>query len=136
MERMVNRRLTHYLESTGKLDDRQHAFRPGRGTGTYLASLGEILDEAKSQGKHAELVSLDISRAYNRAWTPGVLKKLALWGVSGNLLHFVKNFLSSLVQASDENRRVSLPVVRFFQAFSFRDSADSQPKVPVPRVKW
>ncbi|XP_062537799.1 uncharacterized protein LOC134206125 [Armigeres subalbatus] len=37
--------------------------------------------------------ALSKGKTYSRAWTPGVLKKLALWGVTGNLLHFVKNFL-------------------------------------------
>ncbi|XP_062539081.1 uncharacterized protein LOC134207372 [Armigeres subalbatus] len=49
MERLVNRRLTEYLESTGRLDSRQHAFRPGRGTNTYLASLTQILEDNKVQ---------------------------------------------------------------------------------------
>ncbi|XP_062539135.1 uncharacterized protein LOC134207424 [Armigeres subalbatus] len=91
MERMVNRRLIDLLESAGKLDNRQHAFRAGRGTSTYLAALAEILNSNK--GKHAEVISLDLSKAYNRTWTPGILKRLALWGISGNLLLFVKNYL-------------------------------------------
>lgn len=41
-ERIVNRRLTVELESNGRLDHRQHAFRPGRGTNTYLADLESL----------------------------------------------------------------------------------------------
>lgn len=94
MERMANRRLVEYLESNGLLDDRQHAFRSGRGTGTFLAALGQILDDALSKGDHAELVSLDLAKAYNRAWTPGILEKLARWGITGNLLRYLKGFLT------------------------------------------
>ncbi|XP_065080059.1 uncharacterized protein LOC135702933 [Ochlerotatus camptorhynchus] len=60
LERMVNRRLKQYLEAKGLLDHRQHAFRQGYGTSTYFATLGEVLKEAKDQGHHAEIVSLDI----------------------------------------------------------------------------
>lgn len=94
MERMANRRLVEFLEMSKKLDPRQHAFRPGFGTGTYLASLGQILDDAMRQGDHVELASLDLAKAYNRAWMPGVLRQLADWGITGNMLKFLQNYLS------------------------------------------
>lgn len=93
-ERMVNRRLISYLENNQLLDHRQHAFRSGFGTGTYFAAIGQILEDATKNDEHIEMVSLDLAKAYNRAWTPAVLKKLANWGFSGNLLAFVKNFLN------------------------------------------
>lgn len=93
MERIVNRRLVGFLEDNQLLDSRQHAFRPGFGTGTYLASLGQILDEALKTGEHVELASLDLAKAYNRTWTPGILQKLVNMGISGNMLAFVRNFL-------------------------------------------
>ncbi|XP_065080666.1 uncharacterized protein LOC135703394 [Ochlerotatus camptorhynchus] len=102
LERMVNRRLKQYLESKGLLDHRQHAFRQGYGTSTYFATLGEVLKEAQDQGHHTEIVSLDISKAFNRTWTPAVMKKLAEWGLKGRILHFVRNFLT------DRSFRVSV----------------------------
>lgn len=92
-ERMVNRRLMYFLESRDLLDHRQHAFRPGHGTNTYFATFGQVLHDVYSAGKHIELAALDISKAYNRAWMPDVLRQMAEWGLSGHLLHFVKNFL-------------------------------------------
>lgn len=94
MERMVNKRLIDTLEENNKLDHRQFAFRPGRGTNTYFATLGSILMEAKERGQHIEAVALDLSKAYNRTWTPLVLKTLVDWGFCGNLLEFVKGFLT------------------------------------------
>lgn len=95
MERMVNRRLVEHLETNQRLDQRQHAFRAGQGTGTYLATLGQVLNDAFSQGEHIEIASLDLAKAYNRAWTPGVLQQLVKWGITGNLLLFIKQFLSN-----------------------------------------
>lgn len=93
-ERMVNRRLMNFLENKRLLDHRQHAFRPGFGTGTYLAALGQILNESLKNNEHVEMVSLDLAKAYNRAWTPAILQKLTKWGISGNMFAFVKNFLN------------------------------------------
>lgn len=93
MERMVNRRLVHFLESNGHLDHRQHAFRSGHGTGTYFATLGQVLHDAKAQEQHVELATLDLAKAYNRAWTPGVINQLSKWGLTGHVLHFLRNFL-------------------------------------------
>ncbi|XP_062537876.1 uncharacterized protein LOC134206203 [Armigeres subalbatus] len=91
---MVNRRLREKLEADGRLGHRQHAFRPGYGTSTYFANLGSVLQEAYEEGKHVDLVSLDIAKAFSRTWTPLVLRKLQDWGITGNMLAFIKNFLS------------------------------------------
>ncbi|XP_065088033.1 uncharacterized protein LOC135709568 [Ochlerotatus camptorhynchus] len=77
MERLVNRRLARFLEGNNLLDHRQHAFRPGHGTGTYFNSLGQIVHEALRKDQHVEVASLDLAKAYNRAWTPQVLQQLA-----------------------------------------------------------
>lgn len=93
IERIVNRRLVQFLEDNGYLDHRQHAFRPGHGTSTYFAALGQILSEAMDNDQHVEIASLDLAKAYNRTWAPGILKQLAQWGLSGNIMHFIRNFL-------------------------------------------
>ncbi|XP_065089959.1 uncharacterized protein LOC135711146 [Ochlerotatus camptorhynchus] len=93
-ERMVNRRLKTFLETNSLLDHRQHAFRQGCGTSTYFATLGDVLKDAFDQGHHTEIVSLDISKAFNRTWTPAVLAQLVRWGLKGHMVHFVRNFLT------------------------------------------
>lgn len=75
MERMVNRRLTQFIRDNDLLDHRQHAFRQGCGTSTYFATLGHVLDDALENSLHVDLAALDISKAYNRTWTPAVLEK-------------------------------------------------------------
>ena len=91
LERMVNRRLTLFLDNHHLLDNRQHAFRPGSGTGSYFADLGQIIDTVKRKKKRMDIVSLDIAKAYNRAWTPGAFQQLVNWGLAGNILYFIKN---------------------------------------------
>lgn len=95
MERMVNRRLTQFIRDNDLLGHRQHAFRQGCGTNTYFATLGQVLDDALEKGLHVDLATLDLSKAYNRTWTPGVLRTLASWGISGNTFAFIRNFLTN-----------------------------------------
>lgn len=82
LERMVNRRLVDWLNEHNRLDQRQHAFRSGRGTNTYFTHLGEILNTAIKNNHHVEVAALDLAKAYNRTWIPRVLKKLTDWGLA------------------------------------------------------
>ncbi|XP_062711599.1 uncharacterized protein LOC134289590 [Aedes albopictus] len=66
VERMVNRRFREKLEAENRFEHHQHAFRPGYGTDTYFAQLDHLLKEAHTEGRHADIVSLDISKAFNR----------------------------------------------------------------------
>lgn len=94
MERMVNRRLTHLLESKGVLGDRQHGFRSGHGVDTYLADLEEEIESAIHEGKHTELVLLDLAKAYDTAWRAPVVASLSKWGIGGNMGRYMESFLA------------------------------------------
>ncbi|XP_062542248.1 uncharacterized protein LOC134210218 [Armigeres subalbatus] len=94
MERMVNRRLREKWEADGRFGFQQHAFHPGYGTSTYFANLGSVLHSAFNEGKYVDLVSLDIAKAFSSTWTPLVLNKLQEWSITGNMLAFIKNFLT------------------------------------------
>ena len=43
-------------------------------------------------------VFLDISKAFDKIWLPGLIFKMKSFGVSGDLLELVKNFLSNRFQ--------------------------------------
>lgn len=95
MERMVNRRLTTVLQEKEVLDCRQHGFLKGRGTGSYFATLGQVLDDALNNNLHVDIAALDLSKAYNRVWRPAVLRQLINWGIHGNMGNFIHNFLQN-----------------------------------------
>lgn len=52
MENIVNPHLLGIHEVHQLLGNKQYACRPGFGTGTYLASLGQLLDEALNEGEN------------------------------------------------------------------------------------
>lgn len=90
LERIVNRRLITELESSGRLDKRQHAFRSGRSTDTYLAELERSLP---ATDEHSLLVSLDLSKAYDTTWRHGILRTLKSWRIRGRMLNLLQSFL-------------------------------------------
>jgi ribonuclease HI len=89
LERIINRRLITELETTGRLDKRQHAFRAGRGTDTYFATyLLPVEDE------HCLIASLDLSKAYDTTWRHGILRTLKSWQIRGRMFNMLQSFLS------------------------------------------
>jgi hypothetical protein len=55
---------------------------------------GKALDE----GKEIRVVFCDISKAFDRVWHIGLLKKIESIGIQGPLLSWIKNYLSNRKQ--------------------------------------
>jgi hypothetical protein len=55
---------------------------------------GKALDE----GKEIRVVFCDISKAFDRVWHIGLLKKLESIGIQSPLLSWIKNYLSNRKQ--------------------------------------
>lgn len=95
LERMVNRRLSTELERHGRIHPQQHAFRCGRGSETFFSELDHLLDKAKSEDLHVDVVSLDLSKAYDMTWKLPILTTLKKWNFQGRMLSYVENFLQN-----------------------------------------
>lgn len=50
-----------------------------RGANTYFSTMRDALEEAIKAGHQVEIAAVDLTKAYNRAWTPGVLHRLTEW---------------------------------------------------------
>ena len=94
MERMVNERLIHYLEETGRLSKHQAGFRSERCTTDQLASLESFLRDAMTNKDHVVAVFFDLSKAYDTAWKHGIMQDLYDMELRGNLPKFVLNFMT------------------------------------------
>lgn len=79
-----NRRLMTHKEAWGLLDNRQFVFHPNKSTDDYLTHL-EFINSHLERGKHSDAVSLDLSKAYDRAWRFPILKSLEEWGIKGRM---------------------------------------------------
>ena len=92
-ERLVNARLTWHLETKNLLPNFQSGFRKGRSTTDNLVDLEQRIKLNMNNKKKTYAVFLDMSRAYDKVWIPGLLKKMAKLGIDGKLLAWLKQFL-------------------------------------------
>lgn len=93
LERMVNRRLSTELERHERIHPQQHAFRCGYGSETFFSELDRLLDKASSDDLHVDVVSLDLSKAYDMTWRLPILDTLKKWNFQGHMFNYVENFL-------------------------------------------
>ena len=76
----------------------QSGFLPGFSTITQLIELQYIF--AKSLDNHCDtrIIFLDISKAFDRVWHDGLIFKLKLNGITGNLLQWFESYLTNRQQ--------------------------------------
>ena len=95
MERMVNARLVHSLETTHAFSDEQCGFRKGRSTTDHLVRFETFVRESFAKEKHVVAIFFDLEKAYDTTWKRGILNKLHELGFRGKLAHFLEGFLDS-----------------------------------------
>ena len=94
MERMINNRLTWYLETNNLISRWQSGARQNRSTVDQLIRLETYVREAWARKEHVVSVFFDIEKAYDTAWKYGVIADLHRMGLRGNILAFIENYLS------------------------------------------
>ena len=94
MERLVNRRLNHFLEKNKLINPMQSGFRKGKNTHHNLLALEHDIKKSMTDNNFTVAVFLDIEKAFDMCPRWGILKRLHDMGLRGNLPIFIKNFLS------------------------------------------
>lgn len=94
-EKMVNRRLIHFLESNSILDPLQCGFREGRSTIDHLVRIETYIRDAFIHKQVVLSVFLDLEKAYDTTWRFGILRDLAAMGIHGNMLNTIESYLSN-----------------------------------------
>ena len=99
MERIVFKRIYNFLLDNNLLYKYQSGFVPGHSTTYQLIDIYHHICQAFDQNQLSFMVFLDISKAFDRVWHAGLLYKLDQYGISGNLLKWVSNYLSNRTQS-------------------------------------
>ena len=94
MERMVNGRLTWYLERHMVITEYQSGFRRRRSTVDNLVTLETSIRDAFVGRKHLVSIFFDLEKAYDTTWKHGILLDLYKTGFHGRLPMFICDFLS------------------------------------------
>ena len=94
MERMVNSRLTWYLERHKVITEHQSGFRRRRSTVDNLVTLETSIRDAFVGRKHLVSIFFYLEKAYDTTWKHGILLDLYKTGLRGRLPMFICDFLS------------------------------------------
>ena len=94
METIITKQLLTFLETNNLLSDHQYGFRKARSTGDLLACAVHVWSSAVESHGGNRVISLDISKAFDRVWNKGLLPKLPMFGLTQTLINWIGSFLS------------------------------------------
>lgn len=95
MEQLVNNRLVWFLESNNLISNEQIGFRKHRTTTDHHIILKSEIRKAFKNKQHLISIYFDLERAFDTTWRYNIIKNLQNDNVEGNIIHFIKNFLSN-----------------------------------------
>ena len=85
LERMINKRLTWFLESINHISRFQSRFRSDRSTTDNLVRLETFIRDAFIKKEHVVAVFFDLEKAYDTNWRYGILKDIHKLGLRHSL---------------------------------------------------
>lgn len=94
LDKILNQRLTHHLETNGLTNIRQHGFRKNRGTHTALATFQEIVSRDLAKGMKTDVVLRDVSKAFDKVWHTGLKYKLTQLNIHPALTETLCDFIT------------------------------------------
>ena len=94
LEKIIQRRLTRFLEQTKALSEAQHGFRRNHSTESALSILTEDTLKAFNCRKQIIAVGLDISKAFDSVSHPLLLRRMQELEVPQYITDFLRSFLT------------------------------------------
>ena len=99
-EKLLNRCLCKWSERVGALSDLQGGFRTERCTVDQIFILNEIIAKRWRESKRPlYLTFIDVRKAYDRVWRPGVWYKLRKAGVGGRALAMLREMFRKVTRS-------------------------------------
>ena len=101
-EKIIFDNLYPYIFNNNFIHDKQSGYRRGDSTVKQLLSNTHEFYKAFDKGQEIRAVFLDISKAFDKVWTQGLIFKLKTIGIEGEILDILCSFLA------DRQQRVTL----------------------------
>ena len=96
-EKVLDTRLREWSERVGMLSDLQGGFRKARGTVDQMFILNEVIAMRWREARlPLFLTFIDVRKAYDRVWRPGLWYKLRQAGVTGRMLDMLREMYRSV----------------------------------------
>ena len=94
MERLIANRLNWYLEKNHLFNKNQSGFRKNKSTIDQIMRLQNEIQNSINHNECTVGVFLDFNKAYDMLWREGLLYKISKLNISGNMYHWIKDFLT------------------------------------------
>ncbi len=94
-EKIIQTRLTSHLQEHQVIHNRQHGFRPARGTTTAIATAYEYIATSLANKNQCFAVLRDVAKAFDKVWHSGLKYKIIRLGLPELLEKILCNFLDS-----------------------------------------
>ena len=98
LEKCICKYIYNHLRDNNLLSKFQSGFQPGDSTTRQLIHIYHLLCKALDERKHVRIVFGDISKAFDRVWHLGLIHKLKMAGITGDLNMWLENYLSNKEQ--------------------------------------
>ena len=94
MERIIRDALVNHMTTNKLFCEEQHGFIKEKSCATQLLEYMEYLTAAKDQGYEVDVIYLDFCKAFDEVPHKRLLVKIERYGIKGNVLGWIKEFLS------------------------------------------
>ena len=98
LESIVRDRIVQHLDENDLLNDAQHGFRAGRSCLTNLLDTLEQWTEIIDEGDSIDVAYLDFRKAFDLVSHEHLIYKLSKYGIKGQILNWIKDFLKDRTQ--------------------------------------
>ena len=98
IEKIIHKRLYHFLENHNILFENQFGFRKNNSTSYALMEFTEKIKESIDRGKFGCGIFIDLRKAFDTVNHDILLKKIEHYGVSGVLLEWFRSYLTDRKQ--------------------------------------
>ena len=102
-ERIMHSHLSNFIENRGLLNNKQGGFRKGKSTISTVATLTDDILMGLNDKKFSIAAFIDLKKAFDTINHDILLKKLPHFGLNGNLITWIANYLTNRVQRCTVN---------------------------------
>jgi endonuclease/exonuclease/phosphatase family metal-dependent hydrolase len=106
-ESIIRKRIIDHMEVNNLFSVHQHGFRQRRSTVTQLLEVMDDWTQALDNGKNLDTIYLDFQKAFDTVPHQRLLGKLEAYGITGNIVLWIRDFLSNRRQRVCVNRAFS-----------------------------
>ena len=107
IEKLIIEKLQAHLKANQLEKKQQHGFTPKKSTTTNLLEALNIWSEALSHGLPIDIIYLDFEKAFDKVPHQRLIMQLSRFGVRGNILGWIKDYLTSRHQRVRVNGELS-----------------------------